>query len=128
MTRWKTRIAAVLVAVPVIAGLTAVPAGAADPTTPFLAVGDGGSASGNYTWYNRSVKVQGSVHDAWPSSTVEFVFYAGSTWLDTQTRTVTGGPRSFNFTEPGPRGGITDIDLFLCENNVCNYYGVTRRP
>jgi opacity protein-like surface antigen len=104
------------------AGLTALallaaPATAiAEPTSPFGDTWTGrGSVVGDLTWYNRSVGVNGQVRDyeGAGSTTVQFEFYQASTLLDVQTRTASNGAKDFGWTEPGPAGGITRVDITL---------------
>ena len=89
-----------------------------------------GHSGGSFTWYNRSVGVQGYVTDyaGGPSTQVLFDFWQGNVYLGTQTRTVTSGSRSFNWTQEGPPGGITEIDIWLCDSVGCYYEGTKYRP
>lgn len=120
---------------------TAAPAApAADGTTTFNAHGSGGESSGSISWFNRSVTVQGSVTDfagGWGTTQVIFEFWQGNplsddsaTKIDTQTRSVSGGQRSFNFPQNAPSGGITDIFYYVCNStqSACGEVELTERP
>ncbi|SDZ27244.1 hypothetical protein SAMN05421504_111221 [Amycolatopsis xylanica] len=97
---------------------TAGTASAAYPKSDFggdTASRDGGTVDGTFTWYERSVGVSGAVFDREPagSTTVTFKFYSGSRLLDIQTRTATNEARKFGWTEPGPAGGISAVEVYL---------------
>ncbi|SDS14113.1 hypothetical protein [Jiangella sp. DSM 45060] len=102
----------------------AAPVSTFDPSTSW------GSASGTITWYNRSVTVQGSVHDkasGRADTQVQFRFYSGClstdcdhpTLVDYQTRTVSGGatgrtlPYNFGVTADVP-GGVSLVVVRVC--------------
>lgn len=84
----------------------------------------GGEAWGGFIWYDRSVGVQGGVDTncyadtgaTADSVTVRFTFLQGDTFVDTTTRT-THNSTSYNFTEGGPVGGITEVEVTVCDNN-----------
>lgn len=82
-----------------------------------------GSVVGTLTWYGRSVGVNGAVNDyeTAGSTTVIFEFRQGSTLLDVQTRTASNGAKGFGWTEPGPRGGITKVDIYLSHNGQTRF-------
>jgi hypothetical protein len=88
------------------------------PTSHFFGVATWGATVGDLTWYNRSVGVTGNVTDNIGGSytKVRFDFWAGErqVFLSSETRTITSDTRGFNFTEPGPVGGITVVDVTLC--------------
>ena len=97
-----------------------------------------GRTSGSLTWYNRSVGVQGSVTDVgYAGNTfVAFTFYIGAfQWYSYETRTATapnGRPEvtvPFNWTESGPPGGITRVDIKLCHTGYdCVLFRQATRP
>jgi hypothetical protein len=71
---------------------------------------------GTFTWYNRSVEVQGEICSSeWGGATVTFEFYQYNVRLDTQSRFVNGYCRSFHWTEGAPAGGITVILVYLTD-------------
>ncbi|SEG85390.1 hypothetical protein SAMN05216223_11654 [Actinacidiphila yanglinensis] len=94
------------------------PAYASYPVTSFGRYEATGTATaGSFTWYNQSVGVQGYVVDSAHvpgGSFVEFDFYQGDTGLSLQTRSANAETTSFNFTQPGPQGGITKIRIRVC--------------
>jgi hypothetical protein len=107
-------------------GLQAVPA-YAYPVTPFFEapIQGHGKTKGSFTWYNRSVGVQGYVEDDTSTghTTVQFWFWAGNTQLypdpnnkvpTTRTDPAGGTSKSFNFTVEGPAGGVTVVDVQVC--------------
>ncbi|MEU9508536.1 hypothetical protein AB0D32_19935 [Micromonospora sp. NPDC048170] len=77
---------------------------------------------GAITWHNRTAGVTGSVVDVGPGSTTAFFeAFAGSTKIDSQTRTADdetslGSPRGFNFTigDTDLVGGINRIKITVC--------------
>jgi hypothetical protein len=125
---------AVLVATTLVAWLTVTvgTATAAYPVTlfgPYTEVG--GSTEGAITWYNRSAGIQGYVADNATRAgeiQVKFDFYSHDTYVDTQTRTVTNGTKSFNFTVAGPPGGITIVEISLCDDSGCDLEDLINRP
>jgi len=132
--------AAITAAAALLGGL-AVPgaARAADyPTTPFFAHGSGGETSGGFVWYNQDVRVQGSVTDfagGWGSTVAIFEFLQGPRGgplvpLGSETRSVSGDKRSFNWVQPAPAGGITEIWVTVCnrETSSCGDTAMVRRP
>jgi hypothetical protein len=128
------RLATVLCATAaVLVGLLAfgaVPA-YAYPTSPFGGTRSFGSTEGTFTWYNRSVRVNGSVSDYLsPGYTkVAFEFFHNDVYLNRQTRSVTSGNEPFDFVEPGPVGGITVIDVYLCNGaSACEIVFIGFRP
>ncbi|MBC2903588.1 hypothetical protein [Streptomyces cupreus] len=122
----------VLAAVGALA-VAAAPAAAAEyPTDEFSLCGVSctednvdGYTSGVITWYNRTANIQGSVTDieAGPvPTTVYFEAYAGSTKIDSESRTANdasdlGQIRDFNFTigDTDLVGGIDRIKITLCQ-------------
>ncbi|WP_134662270.1 MULTISPECIES: hypothetical protein [Amycolatopsis] len=101
-------------AVAVLGGAGA--ASAADyPTSDFGDHISGGAAGGTLTWYNRSVGVSGYVRDdaGSASTTVTFEFRQAGTLLDVQTRSALNDYRKFGWTEPGPSGGFSKVDIYL---------------
>lgn len=99
-----------------LALLAAPTAAVAEPTSPFGDTWTGrGSVVGDLTWYGRSVGVNGQVvdYDTAGSTTVQFEFYQSTKLLDVQTRTASNGAKNFGWTEPGPVGGITRVDITL---------------
>ncbi|MFB9932256.1 hypothetical protein ACFORO_33035 [Amycolatopsis halotolerans] len=85
------------------------------PTSDF---GDdiiGGAAGGTLTWYNRAVGVSGYVRDdaGSGSTTITFEFRQAGTLFDVQTRTASNDYKTFGWTEPGPSGGFSKVDIYL---------------
>jgi hypothetical protein len=118
------RIAAALVLVlTTCLGVAFGPVGtaSAEPTTQFGPLyTTGGRTAMTFTWYNRSVGAQGYVENyGLGTTTVKFKFYQGSTLLATQTRSASAQVKSFNFTQVGPAGGITEVDLEVCTGDDC---------
>jgi hypothetical protein len=76
-----------------------------------------GSTSGGIVWGNRTATVQGSVI-AYFGDTVVVYFdaFAGSTKVDSTTRTSTGPEVSYHFTigDPNLVGGIDRIRVQMC--------------
>ncbi|MFD3504575.1 hypothetical protein ACFWWT_40075 [Streptomyces sp. NPDC058676] len=127
------QVGATLVGAAAVTVLAAGPALAA--ATPFAVSSGGGthSASGNFTWLNRSVQVQGGVTNIGGAGTkVEFTAWAGDTWVDAQTRP-TGGKLavnetvSYNFTLDGSAysGGITEVWVWLYNAHADSWSGPT---
>ena len=84
-----------------------------------------GGTNGTFSWYNRSVGVQGQVWD-WSGgsayTTAVFAPMAGSYTLPQQTRTANNGATtSFSFTLDGSpySGGITYIGIGMCSSSAC---------
>ena len=94
----------------------AVPAPTSDFSGSWTNVG---SVVGTLTWYGRSVGVNGAVNDyeTAGSTTAIFEFRQGDVLLDVQTRTASNGTKGFGWTEPGPPGGITKVDIYLSHND-----------
>lgn len=114
-----------------IALLAAPTAAVAEPTSPFGETWtDRGSLVGDLTWYNRSVGVNGQVRDyeTAGSTTVEFKFYQASTLLDIQTRTASNDVKPFGWTEPGPSGGFTRVEITLIHSGSRNFVASIPRP
>lgn len=88
------------------------------PTSDFGGEISGGRTGGTLTWYNRSVGVSGFVRDdpTAGSTTVTFEFRQAGTLFDVQTRTVSNDQRNFGWTEPGPSGGFSKVDIYLSRN------------
>lgn len=112
--------------------LLAAPAAAtAEPVSPFSDTWTNrGSVVGDLTWYNRSVGVSGDVldHETAGSTTVQFEFYQASTLLDVQTRTASNGVKPFGWTEPGPSGGFTRVDITLIHGDDERFVASIPRP
>jgi hypothetical protein len=114
-----------------LALLAAPTAAAAEPESHFSDTWTNrGSLVGDLTWYNRSVGVNGSVYDyeTAGSTTVQFEFYQASTKLDVQTRTASNGAKGFGWTEPGPSGGFTRVDITLLHGNDERFVASIPRP
>ncbi|HEV7979141.1 hypothetical protein [Amycolatopsis sp.] len=94
----------------------------AEPTThlgPLYTTG--GRTEMTFIWYNRSVGVQGYVENfGLNTTTVTFKFFQESTLLATQTRSASAQTKSFNFTQAGPSGGITEVDVKVCTGTACS--------
>ncbi|MCG8916079.1 hypothetical protein L6E12_09790 [Actinokineospora sp. PR83] len=106
-------------------GLSAGVAGA-DPLTPAFAEicnGTSGCVTANISFSNRSATVVGNVFDDRNSgsTTAVFDFYTANGYYSTQTRTAANERRSFNFTEPGPVGGINLVRVWLVANATGAY-------
>lgn len=98
------------------------------PVTPFYNCYNGAGAcsyaytEGSIVWYNRTAGIQGHVVDVGTGSTTAvFEAFAGSTKIDSTTRTANdetslGGDRSFNFTigDTDLVGGIDRIKVTVC--------------
>lgn len=92
------------------------------PTTPFGRYYDSaytGYTEGSFTWYNRSVGIQGVVFsfccDAYWTQ-ARFEFYQSSVYLGAQTRTTSAGIEEFGWVQEGPPGGINKILIYMCNN------------
>lgn len=94
--------------------------------------GSSGETAGSITWFNRSVGIQGYVTDyaGGPTTTVHFFFWqAGELIGGPESRGAVNRQRSFNFTQQGPSGGITAVEIFLCNNDdLCELKGTINRP
>jgi hypothetical protein len=107
------------------------------PETCTGALSPGGNVVVCYTWYNRSVGLDGSVWDypegpgPWGTTAI-FDFYQGGNYLFTQTRTDSPGEpaRGFGFVADasGLSGGITLICVkvcntagALCGERICDF-------
>jgi hypothetical protein len=80
---------------------------------------------------NRSVGVVGTVTDYTTGTytKVAFDFWHHGTFLNRQTRSATSDTEGFAFVEPGPVGGITIIDVYLCEGATnCMLIEILDRP
>ncbi|MFE0593833.1 hypothetical protein [Micromonospora echinospora] len=110
-----------------VAGSAVVTASPAQAATSFDVCGPTNYCSlsytfGTITWYNRTAGVTGSVVDVGPGNTTAyFEAFAGSTKIDSQTRTADdetslGSPRGFNFTigDTNLVGGIDRIKITVC--------------
>ncbi|MFD2467542.1 hypothetical protein [Amycolatopsis silviterrae] len=88
------------------------------PTSDFGGSISGGRTGGTLTWYNRAVGVSGFVRDdaTAGSTTVIFEFRQASTLFDVQTRTASDDQKTFGWTEPGPSGGFSKVDIYLSRN------------
>ncbi|GAA1024638.1 MULTISPECIES: hypothetical protein [Amycolatopsis] len=88
------------------------------PTSDFGGDIIGGRTGGTLTWYNRAVGVSGFVIDdpSAGSTTVTFEFRQAGTLFDVQTRTASDAPKTFGWTEPGPSGGFSKVDIYLGRN------------
>jgi hypothetical protein len=123
MNRLRAVLAMISAATLLTLGLQATPA-YAFPTSTFYShtFASHGVAEGGFIWYNRSVNVKGSLTDdnSNPngSTTVEFRFYAGNTLVKQEFRSIGyRQTRPYNFTVPGPVGGITVVDIHVCPND-----------
>jgi hypothetical protein len=129
--RKRFRVTAVIGAVTALVLGLAGPAAAAASTFGRYTVASG-ATEGSITWYNRSVNVKGYVSDynGGPTTTVVFFFWQADRLVSgPQTRTAVSERRDFNFTEEGPVGGITGVEVFLCDNDVaCERKGFISRP
>jgi hypothetical protein len=110
---------------------TASAATAADPSRPFFVNGPDdtsldGVTSGTITWFNRTARVTGSVQKGVFVTTTTAVFeaFAGSTKIESQTRTVNGsfpdGIRGFDFVigDTNLVGGINRIKITISNQGV----------
>ncbi len=129
------RAALLVLALIASAGIATGPAAearGAEATTAFGPYDIGaGTAGGGFTWLNRAVGVKGWVRGTNSGgATVKFIFRAGSTEVGTQTRSARdSGTVSYNFTQPGPEGGITEVIIHLCLiEGGCIYEGTKTRP
>lgn len=122
MSRLIRKVAVGLLAACGALGVASAPAAAADDT---FYVGDSiGSTYGDITWYNRTANIQGTVADhSSGSTTAYFEAYAGSTKIDSQTRTANddsdlGEWRDYNFTigDSDLVGGIDRIKITVCRH------------
>jgi hypothetical protein len=114
-----------------VALLAAPTAATAEPTSPFGDTWSGrGSVVGDLIWYNRSVGVSGEVYDyeTAGSTTVQFEFYQATRLLDVQTRTASDGVRPFGWTEPGPAGGFTRVEITLIHGGGERFVASIPRP
>ncbi|MGB3444799.1 MAG: hypothetical protein WBA97_39180 [Actinophytocola sp.] len=114
-----------------IALLVAPTAAVAEPESPFSDTWTSrGGVVGDLTWYNRSVGVNGDVidYETEGSTTVEFKFYQASTLLDVQTRTASNEVKPFGWTEEGPSGGITRVDITLIHGGDERFVASIPRP
>jgi hypothetical protein len=129
-------IVALLVSVAVLVG-SATSAAAAAPV-PFDVPGAGqwafscaGYTDGEITWYNRTASLSGRVVgpvlsqncDYISHTTAFFEAYAGTTKIDSQTRTLTRGDIDnvrpfgpFTIGDPDLVGGINRIKITVCDN------------
>lgn len=76
-----------------------------------------GYASGGIVWGNRTANIQGSVTDvSGDHTTVYFDAFAGSTKVDSETRTAAYETKSYNFPigDPNLVGGIDRIRIQVC--------------
>ncbi|MYW94273.1 hypothetical protein G3I59_27660 [Amycolatopsis rubida] len=98
-----------------VLGGTGVASAAGHPTSNFGDHISGGAVGGTLTWYNRSVGVSGYVRDdaGSGSTTVTFEFRQAGTLFDVQTRTAANDYKTFGWTEPGPSGGFSRVDIYL---------------
>ncbi|MEU9182013.1 hypothetical protein AB0C90_35325 [Streptomyces sp. NPDC048550] len=126
------QIGATLAGAAAVTMLAASPA-LAYPSTPFAISSGGGThaASGNLTWLNRSVQVQGGVTDVGGAGTqVGFNAFVGDTWVGSQIRP-TGGllavneTVSYNFTLDGSAyaGGITKVEVLIYNAHANTWSG-----
>ncbi|BCL14888.1 hypothetical protein [Micromonospora sagamiensis] len=122
----------------VLSGIALGVAAAVSPAIPASAAADdyfyvcggqfetcgGGSTEGTIVWYNRTAGITGGVSDSGPGSTTAiFEAFAGSTKIESQTRTADdetslGAYRGFNFTigDSDLVGGIDRIKITVCFN------------
>ncbi|MEU3692603.1 hypothetical protein [Streptomyces narbonensis] len=128
------RIGTTLASAAAVTVLSASPA-LAYPSTPFAVSSGLGahSASGNLTWFNRSVQVQGKVTDVGGAGTrVHFSAYTPTSWVGSQARPTGGLPAvnesvSYNFTFDGSAysGGITEIAVWIYNAHSQTWSGPT---
>ncbi|WP_409465113.1 hypothetical protein [Amycolatopsis sp. GA6-003] len=113
----RLAIGLVLSAVAALGGAGAANA-ATYPTSDFGGEISGGRTGGTLTWYNRAVGVTGFVRDdpTAGSTTVTFEFRQAGTLFDVQTRTASNDQKTFGWTEPGPSGGFSKVDIYLGRN------------
>jgi hypothetical protein len=113
-----------------LALLAAPTTAVAEPVSHFSGSVSGGSVVGDLTWYNRSVGVHGDVYDyeTAGSTTVQFEFYQASRLLDVQTRTASNTVRPFGWTEPGPAGGFTRVEITLIHGGNEHFIASIPRP
>jgi hypothetical protein len=111
------------------------PASASYPATPFGTYSSPAGAGytwGGIIWYNRSVGVQGEVVDylgGLPYTQVQFRFRHYNVLIAVETRTAESEARPFNWTEPGPVGGITAVDIDVCDVQLgCVRWATIGRP
>ncbi|MFM9700259.1 hypothetical protein [Streptomyces europaeiscabiei] len=97
---------------------TAAPAFAL-PVTSFHVSGTNAHVSGSLTWNNRSVAVQGTVHDrTWTDATVaHFEAYAGGRKVDEALCSANDSDTPCNPTLKGPRGGITKVVVWIIDED-----------
>lgn len=127
MFRITRRVAVGLLATCGALGIGVAPATAADyAPDEFTVLGEpNGHTKGAITWYNRTANIQGYVLDisgSGRSTTAVFEAFAGSTKIDSETRTANnesdlGAIRSFNFTigDTDLVGGIDRIKVTVCQ-------------
>lgn len=80
-----------------------------------------GGASGGVIWGNRTSTVQGSVSSYFGNpTTVHFDAFAGSTKVDSETRTTSSAGLSYNFTigNPDLPGGVDRIRVQVCTTHA----------
>lgn len=89
----------------------------ATPYPPFCSGDTQMCESGGVIWYNRSVGIQGTGTYTGTKSCggyLDFSFFLDeaetSAWAH-QTRTLCTPHRDFNFTQPGPQGGIRAVQI-----------------
>jgi hypothetical protein len=75
-----------------------------------------GFARGGVVWGNRTAQIQGSVQSYRDTTTVYFDAFAGSTKVDSETRSSSGPEVSYNFTigDPDLPGGVDRIRVQVC--------------
>lgn len=104
----------VLTALALLAAPAAANAAGA-PKSSFNGTIASGGVVGDFTWYGRSVGVNGQVRDyeSAGSTSVVFKFWQYDKVLDIQSRTASNGAKNFGWTEAGVRGGFTKVDVYL---------------
>nr|WP_157529123.1 hypothetical protein [Kibdelosporangium sp. MJ126-NF4]CEL21767.1 hypothetical protein [Kibdelosporangium sp. MJ126-NF4]CTQ92547.1 hypothetical protein [Kibdelosporangium sp. MJ126-NF4] len=133
MTLAKRVQAAVVVGAAAVAMAGLAGPAAAEPTSKFgRYTGSSGTTEGTITWLNRAVNVKGYVSDfvGGPTTTVTFFFKQGDNVISgPESRYVDSDKRDINFSEPGPVGGITGVEVWLCNNSEsCVLEGTIKRP
>ncbi|GAA3824198.1 hypothetical protein GCM10022226_51030 [Sphaerisporangium flaviroseum] len=106
-----------VVAIFAAVGLNTAPA-YADSVSYFDISGPSGYTMGSITWHDyRSVTLQGKMCDHLGyGSTARFDFYlANEVYYDKETRTADYECIPFHWTQQGPKGGIQQVNIRVCE-------------
>ncbi|MFE9439683.1 hypothetical protein ACFYO2_11825 [Streptomyces sp. NPDC006602] len=127
MSRITRKVVVGLIAACGALGAAVAPATAADyAPDEFIVLGEpNGHTKGAITWYNRTANIQGyvlDISDGGRSTRAIFEAFAGSTKIDSETRTTNnesdlGSKRSFNFTigDTDLADGIDRIKITVCQ-------------